>query len=75
MGGDIQAEDDNYIAATFSSAIFGFVDDLEIRVDLTDKMIHIRSASRVGHGDAGVNEKRADFLKKLISEKFAEGRS
>ena len=64
MGGSIQAENGNYLAATFSSTIFGFVDDLELRVDPVQKVIHIRSASRVGYSDAGVNRKRTVLFRK-----------
>ena len=68
MGGSIQAHDGDYVAAVFSSAIFGFADDLEVRVDAAENVIHIRSASRVGHGDAGVNRKRIKLLKKRYTE-------
>ena len=70
MGGSIQTESDNYLASTFSSAIFGFVDDLEIRIDSSRKVIHVRSASRVGYGDSGVNKKRTELLKKLYNKKL-----
>ena len=66
MGGSIQAETDNYLAFTFTSSIFRFVDDLEIRIDTDKKMIHMRSASRVGRSDRGVNKKRIEQLKKLF---------
>ena len=66
MGGSIQAEKADYLAATFTSSIFRFVDDLEIRVDTGQKMIHMRSASRVGHGDGAVNRKRVERLKNLF---------
>ncbi len=69
MGGSIQAETDNYLAATFSSSIFRFVDDLEIRIDTDQNMIHMRSASRVGRSDRGVNKKRIEQLKKLFHSK------
>ena len=72
MGGSIVVEDDNYLATTFSVAVFGFVDDLEIRVDAIHQVIHIRSASRVGRGDLGVNRKRAERLKKLYYQKVLE---
>ncbi len=72
MGGTIGTESVHYFAATFSSAIFGFMDDLEVRIDSTQKMIHIRSASRVGYGDAGVNKKRIELLKKLYAQKVSE---
>ena len=65
MGGKIQVETDNYLAATFTSSIFRFVDDLEIRIDSDQKIIHLRSASRVGHSDRGVNRERIERLKIL----------
>lgn len=49
---------DSYLHAEFTSAIFRFVDDLEFLVDDTAKVIHVRSASRVGYSDLGVNRKR-----------------
>ena len=72
MGGSIQAESDNYLSSTFSSSIFGFVDDLEIRIDSVQKVVHIRSASRVGYGDGGVNKKRTELLKKLYNKEVSE---
>jgi uncharacterized protein (DUF1499 family) len=69
MGGSLQAEADNYLAFTFTSSIFRFVDDLEIRIDKDLKIIHMRSASRVGHSDRGVNKKRIEQLKKLFYSK------
>jgi len=70
MGGSIQAETDNYLAFTFTSSIFRFVDDLEIRIDTDQNMIHMRSASRVGRSDRGVNKKRIEQLKKLFHSKI-----
>ena len=63
MGGSIQVEETDYLAATFTSSVFRFVDDLELRVDTGQKTIHLRSASRIGHGDGGVNRKRVELLK------------
>ncbi len=66
MGGTGITTNDNYIAATFSSNLFGFVDDLELRID--HPRLHIRSASRVGYGDMGVNAERVDAFKQLWAE-------
>ena len=66
MGGSFQGGKGDYLVATFTSSIFRFVDDLEIRIDTAQKTIHLRSASRVGHGDRGVNRKRIEQLKKLF---------
>lgn len=68
MGGRITSERENYLAATFHSALFGFVDDLEIRIDAEASLIHIRSASRVGYGDFDANRKRAGQLRKLFQQ-------
>ena len=71
MGGVIHTEREDYLAATFSSPVFGFVDDLEIRYDTGQRMIHLRSASRVGHGDMGVNRDRVNQLKNLYRARVA----
>lgn len=65
-GGEIQSEQDSYMAFTFTVSIFGFVDDLEFRQDKSTNIIHLRSASRVGHSDLGINRKRVE----LISNNF-----
>ena len=67
MGGSMQAETGQYLAASFSSDLFGFVDDFEVRIDLSHHVIHVRSASRVGTSDLGVNRKRAEAFSKRIS--------
>jgi len=62
-GGDIVQDDGHYLHATFSSSLFRFVDDLEaLRVDAAG-VIHIRSASRVGYSDLGVNRKRVEAIR------------
>ena len=64
MGGKIINGDDMkdkyYLHATFTSSIFKFVDDFEIRIDNLNHKIHIRSASRTGYSDFGVNKRRVE---------------
>ncbi len=72
MNGVLQGEKDNYIVATFTSSIFGFVDDFEIRIDPNEGVLHFRSASRVGYGDGGVNRKRVELFKKLYRKEIEE---
>jgi uncharacterized protein (DUF1499 family) len=55
--------EDTYIHAEFTSAIFRFVDDVEFYLDDTAKTIHMRSASRVGKSDFGVNRKRMEKVR------------
>ena len=54
----------NYIHATFKSALFGFVDDVEFVFDDQRKVIDVRSASRTGYSDLGVNRKRVEEIRK-----------
>ena len=63
MNGTLESATDNYIAATYTSSIFGFVDDFEIRIDQKRGILHFRSSSRVGYGDKGVNRKRVETFK------------
>ncbi len=70
MGGEIQIEKPDYLAATFTSSVFRFVDDLEIRIDSADGFIHFRSASRVGYSDLGANKKRVELLKESFKAKL-----
>ncbi len=57
LGGMITSEREGYISAEFKSKLFGFVDDVELRSG-EDGTVHIRSASRVGYSDRGVNKQR-----------------
>ena len=54
-------EDSMNIDAVFRIPVFGFKDDVKIsveRIDESKSVLHIKSASRVGHGDLGVNSRR-----------------
>jgi len=53
-----------YIHAEFTSALFRFVDDVEFYVDDGQKTIHVRSASRTGYYDFGVNRRRVERIRK-----------
>lgn len=63
IGGKVDIVGENYIAARFSSALFGFVDDVEFRADAGADVIHVRSASRVGRSDLGANRKRVELIR------------
>ncbi len=56
-------EQDSYIHAEFTSALWRFVDDAEFYFDDAKKLIHVRSASRLGKSDFGVNRKRMEELR------------
>ena len=53
----------DYIHAEFRSLIFNFVDDVEFYFSSEDRIIHVRSASRTGYYDFGVNRRRMERLR------------
>jgi uncharacterized protein (DUF1499 family) len=59
----IVAETEDYIHAEATSHLFRFVDDVEFFVDRKAKVIHFRSASRVGHSDFGVHRARMEQIR------------
>jgi uncharacterized protein (DUF1499 family) len=66
LGGRVEKDTGDYLWATFRSRIWRFVDDVELRLDADGKVIHVRSASRVGKSDLGVNRKRVERLRDLL---------
>jgi uncharacterized protein (DUF1499 family) len=73
LGGEVVVANGEYIAATFASSLFGFIDDVECRLEPSQKRIQIRSASRVGHSDLGVNRKRAEAMARLFDQRVSGG--
>jgi uncharacterized protein (DUF1499 family) len=64
-GGKIVAETAEYVAATYTSKLMRFVDDVEFRRD--GDQWQVRSASRVGYSDMGVNRKRVNALRAALA--------
>jgi uncharacterized protein (DUF1499 family) len=58
---------DFYLHAEFTSLIFRFVDDAEFLIDDTNKVIHLRSAARLGYSDLGVNRKRMETIRQKFN--------
>ena len=52
----------DYVHAVFTSLVFRFKDDVEFALDAEAKVVHFRSASRVGRGDFGANRRRMEHL-------------
>ena len=53
----------NYLYAEFTSSFWGFVDDVEFLIAPNAKVIQVRSASRLGKSDLGVNRKRIEMIR------------
>lgn len=58
---------DNYLNVEFTSLLMRYVDDVEFYFDDASKTVHIRSASRLGKGDLGVNRKRMELIRKELN--------
>lgn len=58
---------DNYLYAEFTSALMGFVDDVEFYVNAAESVIEVRSASRLGESDLGVNRQRIEAVRSAIA--------
>lgn len=61
------AEKDDYLRAEFASKLMGFVDDAEFLLDPGARVIHVRSASRLGRRDFGVNRARIEALRAAVA--------
>ena len=56
----------DYLYAQFRSRLLGFVDDVEFAYDEKGGVIQVRSASRLGRRDFGVNRARIEAIRALI---------
>ena len=56
----------DYLHAECRSALMGFVDDLELHLRAGEGTIAVRSASRLGWSDMGVNRRRVDALERAF---------
>jgi uncharacterized protein (DUF1499 family) len=62
-GAKLVTQRGDYLYATFQTPLMGFVDDVEFVADPVHHAIDVRSASRLGHGDFGVNRKRIETVR------------
>jgi uncharacterized protein (DUF1499 family) len=66
-GARIVRSDNNYLYAEFTSRIMGFVDDVEFLYEPAAGVTHVRSASRLGYSDLGVNRKRIEAIRSSLA--------
>jgi len=64
----ITDETGDTLHAQATSLVFRFVDDIDAILDAKAQLIHIRSASRTGYGDFGVNRKRVEMLRSQLQQ-------
>lgn len=65
----IVSADNSDIHAECRSMIFRFVDDLTLHLTPSMGVVHVRSASRTGYSDLGVNRRRVENLRKKLRHK------
>ena len=63
---EVLEQSDGYLHATATSALFGFVDDLELYADPSRGVLQARSVSRLGDSDLGVNAQRLAALRQQL---------
>lgn len=66
----IKTAEDRYIHATFSTRL-GFTDDVYFLFRNSEQKIDVKSTSRVGYYDMGVNHRRVERLRALFDERLS----
>jgi len=67
----VMVEQSDYLHAEMRSLLFRFVDDIEFSLAADKGLIHVRSASRVGYSDFGVNRKRVERIRAAFDSQIA----
>ena len=65
---EVIEETDDYIYIQSTSRLLGFVDDGEFYFPADESVIHIRSASRMGESDLGVNRRRLEQIRLAMED-------
>lgn len=65
---DLVQSETGYMHFEFTSMLMRYKDDVEFYLDDSVKLIHIRSASRLGTSDMGVNRKRMEEIRSLLKK-------
>ena len=65
-GASIVRREGNYLYAEYRTPIMRYVDDVELLYDERAGVVHVRSASRLGRRDFGVNRRRVEALRALL---------
>ncbi|MEL6270044.1 MAG: DUF1499 domain-containing protein, partial [Chloroflexota bacterium] len=63
----IMVSQGGYIHAESRSRIMRFVDDVEFEFDVDSQEIHVRSTSRLGVDDLGVNRRRVQAIREAFN--------
>lgn len=65
-GARVEQTTASYLHATFTSRLMHYVDDLELRFADDERLVHVRSASRLGYYDFDVNRDRVERIRRAF---------
>jgi uncharacterized protein (DUF1499 family) len=74
-GASVKQVKGNYIHIECRSRLLRLRDDLELFFDEAESLVHVRSASRVGYWDLGVNRRRVAAIRKAFDSQLAGAKS
>lgn len=66
-GAQIVEKRDDYLYARFTTSLLRFVDDVEFWFDPAAQVVQVRSASRIGRTDFGVNRARIENIRARLT--------
>ena len=66
-GAEVVRSDADYLYAQYTTRLMKFVDDVEFWYDPVAQAIQVRSASRIGKGDMGVNRERIEAVRAALA--------
>ena len=69
---EILRESDEFLQVEFTTALMRFKDDGLFYFDEHEPVIHMRSASRLGHSDLGKNRRRLEKIRKAFRDESTE---
>lgn len=62
-GAKIVLQTEDYLHAEFTSPVMRYVDDVELQFPRREKLVHLRSSSRVGRYDFDANRERVEAIR------------
>ena len=62
----VETDSEGYLYAVYTSKLMGYNDDVEFLANSASRQIEVRSASRVGYGDGGVNRDRIEAVRSAL---------
>lgn len=66
---DVVVAETGYVQAVFTTPLMRYRDDVEFALEREQGRIRVRSASRVGYGDMGLNRERIESIRAALAER------